>query len=191
MTAPNQVAANPKEAFELYLEKLQKEYYPWYDKASDRLKLWWGVGRGIAIMASVAASTLAATLDTNLIMDNSSLRVPLVLLPIIGTIASSILLETRVRDLLSLRSDGLEAMQNLIEEAKARFAAAQSNTQQLSEIHLGLIANVSKVEREQAMGFRAIIPVQSAAVAETTIAPKPPGRRDVASDPERDRAAAG
>lgn len=161
MTVPDaEIGSDPKEALRLYILELQREYYTWYARASRRLKSWWAFGHATVILAGVLAAVLAAVSDIQALKDSSVVRVFLVILPIVGTMTSSILLQTKVRDLLTLRSIGQEAIQNLIAQAKADYAMANDNPKRLSEIHTALVSAVSRVEREQAAGFRSILPGQ-------------------------------
>jgi hypothetical protein len=171
MSTPySEIGSDPKEALRLYIIELQSEYYTWYDRASRRLKRWWAFGHATVILAGVLAAALAAVSDIQVLKDSAVVRVLLVILPIVGTMTSSIMLQTRVRDLLTLRSIGREAMQNLIAQAKADYALAIDNPKRLSEIHSALVVAVSKVEREQGAGFRSILPGQFVMGTRTDVA---------------------
>jgi len=154
------IADDPKEALRVYIMELEREYYSWYNKASRNAKRWWGIGHAAVILAGVFAAALAVLLDQFSLNEHPALRLLLVLLPIVGAMVSSILLQARVRELLTLRSIGLEEIQNLIARAKADYAAAASDPARLYEIHTALIYKVSEVERTQATAFRSIFPSQ-------------------------------
>jgi hypothetical protein len=152
----SEIAKDSKEALRLYILELQADYYTWYDRASARAKYWWVVGQTIVIAAGVLTAGLAALLNSLPPKDSwliQVLQVLLVILPIIGVMASTILLQTRATDLVTLRSIGREQIQNLIAHAKASYAEAGNDQKRLYKIHTELAAEVSRVERTQAVGF--------------------------------------
>jgi hypothetical protein len=155
---PGTIADNPKDALRLYLEELEADYYPWYRRSSNRLKWAWGVGQFTALVAGVIASVLAASTPQAKLTQFGIVRIALVVLPIVGAIAASLLAQTRAKDLLALREEGREKIQDIIARARAAYANAGNDSTRLSALHLGLIEEVGKLEREQAARFLSFSP---------------------------------
>jgi hypothetical protein len=153
----SEIANDSKEALRLYILELQADYYTWYDRASAQAKYWWGIGQATVIVAGVLAAALAAVSNHEYLKGSTIVQLFLVVLPLIGVMASSILAQTRVTDLVTLRSIGREQIQNFIAHAKAGYAAAGDDQKRLYKIHADLAAQVSRVERTQAAGFRAML----------------------------------
>jgi len=153
----NDLPDNPKDALYHYIVELECQYYPWYGHASERLKRTWAVGQSIALTAGVLASVLAAAANEQEFVSFGWVRTGLIVFPLVGALASSLLAQTRVRELLALRERGRERMQDLISKAKADYAAAL-DAGRLAAIHASLIAAVSALEREQAADFFSIAP---------------------------------
>jgi hypothetical protein len=152
------IADNPKDALRLYLEELETDYYPWYRRSSNRLKWAWGVGQSTALIAGVLASVLAAATPQAKLTQFGFVRIALIVLPIVGALASSLLAQTHAKDLLALREGGREKIQDIIARARAEYAAAGNDLTRLSSLHSLLIDKVGKLEREQASGFLSTAP---------------------------------
>src|SRR5207302_1617302 len=90
--------------------------------ANDDLQRY--VAQAVTVVAGVASSLLGALMSEQQFRDYGWLRVALIVTPLIGTLASTFLIQTRVRDLLALREFGREAFQALESRARAEFAAA-------------------------------------------------------------------
>lgn len=173
------VPENPKEALRMYILELERDYYPWYNRSSNRLKWGWGLGQGTALIAGVTASVLAAAASDQSLKTFGLVRTALVLLPIVGALASSLLAQTRARDLLALREHGREVMQALISRARADYAAAADDSVRLASLHTALVKEVSQLERDQSAGFLSIAPGSGLSAA------KPSPLNNEASNEER------
>ena len=149
---------NPKEALKQYITELDSRYYPWYERASRRLKWMWGIGQATALLAGVLASVIAAAAREETFAHFGFLRTILIVLPIIGALASALLAQTRARELFTLRERGREIMQALISRAEADYAAASDDPERLARIHVELVNAVSRLEREQAANFFSTVP---------------------------------
>src|SRR5262245_52911716 len=100
---------DPKAALSDYITELKNEYCKWYDMASDRNYKMWALAQGCTVLAGVASSLLAALMNEQQFRDYGWLRIALIVTPLVGTLASTFLIQTRVRDLLALREFGREA----------------------------------------------------------------------------------
>jgi hypothetical protein len=108
MSRDNTIPDQPKEALRWYIQELERDYYPWYRRSSNRLKWGWGVGQFTTLVAGVLTSVLAAAAPQEVLSRFGLVRIALVVLPIVGAFASSLLAQTRARDLLALREQGRE-----------------------------------------------------------------------------------
>jgi hypothetical protein len=148
---------NAKEAFEQYILKLEREYAPWYKRTSTFNKVMWVIGQSTAILAGTITAFVAALVGEREFAD---LRWLLVLLPLIGAFATALLAQTRVRDILALRESGREHIETLIEAAKATYAGIpRAGEQDVTDRHMHLVNEVSRLERQQAVDILSIVPV--------------------------------
>jgi hypothetical protein len=140
---------SPKKALAAYVADLSV-YYAWYERKHIANRRMWIVGQGFVLLAGVLASaTAAAAAADEAIFGHPAVRSALIVLPILSALASALLSQTRVRELMTLRERGREQIQRLMSQARADFAAHASNPVKLTELHRALIASVSAVEREQ------------------------------------------
>jgi hypothetical protein len=148
---------DPKEALSAYIQELEGKYYNWYDCATKRDYMFWSIAQGIAIVAGLTTVVLATASHQGAFEHDSRLGLCLILAPVIGTLASTLLLQTGIRDLFDLRERGRQAIQLLATLARAEFAAADSSIR-YTQIHRDLAERVRKVEEEQTIGFFSIAP---------------------------------
>jgi hypothetical protein len=141
----------PRQAFERYILELENEYLPWYESASTSKKVWWIFGQSTALVATGATVFIAGLVDKELF---TQYRWLLVLLPLVGAFATTMLAQTRVRDILALREAGREQMQGLISKAKVDFAALKDS--EVSEAHAKLVTAVSHIEQAQAANILSV-----------------------------------
>jgi hypothetical protein len=151
------IADEPKEALRLYIEELETYYYSWYDGAATRNYYFWSAAQALALLSGFATALLAALMKEESFKTWTPGRVLLVVLPVVGSLASTFLIQSRIRDLMGLRERGRESIQRLTSEARVSFAAVTSS-EQYSEIHRNLVAEVGALEREQSRSFFTIAP---------------------------------
>jgi hypothetical protein len=150
-TEKSELPDTPRQAFERYIVELENEYLPWYARAANTNKIWWVIGQSTAIVATGATVFIAGLVDKDLF---TQYRWLLVLLPLVGSFATTMLAQTRVRDILALREAGREHVQALISKAKVNFAALKDN--EVSEAHAKLVDEVSRIEKSQAANILSI-----------------------------------
>ena len=148
---------DPKSALESYLEELEDDYYSWYSKATVRNYWIWLLGQGTTIAAGLLTAVVAALASEDALRSFGVLRVLLVILPLIGTLAATFLLQTRVRELFALREKGRQSIQSIASRGRIQFAAC-SKPQDFTLVHTELEKEVGKVEAEQNLGFFSIVP---------------------------------
>src|SRR5262249_6810406 len=90
----------PQGGLEQFILELEHDYYPWYDRASTFNKVMWMIGQGTAIVAGAASAVVASVLEP---AELPTFKWLLVLLPLIAAFATSLLVQTRVREVLALR----------------------------------------------------------------------------------------
>jgi len=86
------------------------------------------------------------------------LRTFLILLPLLSTLAALFLMQTRIRDLLSLRERGKQDIRTIIDYGLAEFAAVKDYEQRYTTIHRDLVEKMDKIDKEQSKGFFTIVP---------------------------------
>lgn len=149
------VKDNEKEALKAYLEELRSEYYEWYDREKNRNRKWWRSLNFLIIGSSVITTILAAlqTSEISFIKSNLiNIQIILILVPLAGTAASTVLMQTKTLELYKLREKGREEMQFLIDEGRRQFAACK-NDADFTKVHNFLISEVRKIEQSQASDF--------------------------------------
>ncbi|WP_415901345.1 hypothetical protein ACMXYR_09280 [Neptuniibacter sp. QD29_5] len=149
------LSESPKEAVSSYINSLSVDYYKWYDEQKNRNKRWWSILNFLIIGASVITTIMAAlqTSEIGFIKNNITvIQVLLVLIPLIGTAASAVLMQTKALELYNLREKGREEIQYLLDDGKRRYAACNTD-EEYSKLHEYLVNEVRKVEQSQASDF--------------------------------------
>ena len=157
-TSENALPSNSQAAFAAYVMELERDYLPWYDKAS---KCWqWVVmiGQCIALFAGVLASILAAAASAEAIAQFGVLRTALVILPALGAFAATVLVQMRARHFLAIREKGRMRMQDIISRARASYAMAGTDPNALAMALAAVVAEVNLLEGEQASEAIQLIP---------------------------------
>ena len=148
---PKKLEDNPKEALEAYLRYMWTGYYKWYEAAVATNQRVWLATQAVAIVAGFGTAVLAALSAQQSVREMLFLRLTLIVLPLVGTLAGSIAANTKVAAKWALREQGRQAMQRLVDSGRQRFAAATTPAE-YSEIHASLIKAVEAVEAAQAEG---------------------------------------
>jgi hypothetical protein len=151
------IADSPKRALESFIVELESYYYPWYDSAATRNYYTWFVAQALSLLSGFATAVLAALLREEQFRTWSVGHIALVVLPVVGSLASTFLVQSRIADMEALREKGRETVQRLANEARVNYAAA-STPEQCTELHRSLVLEVSALEKEQSRGFQRIIP---------------------------------
>jgi hypothetical protein len=147
---PKKLEDNPKDALEAYLRYMWSGYCKWYEAAVASNQRLWMATQAIAIAAGFGASVLAALSD-QLWFHEGVWRIALIVLPLVGTLAGSIAATSRVAARWSLREQGRQAVQQLVDSGRQRFASATSPAE-YAEIHASLVKAIATVEAAQAAG---------------------------------------
>jgi hypothetical protein len=133
-----------------FIEELDKDYVRWYAKSVRRCYLLWGSLQLLAILAGFITAILAALSGEE--WSSSAQRAALVVLPLMGSVAATALLQFRVYDLWRLREEGRLAFQRIVAEGRRRVAAA-SGEENCEQIYADLQARAMEVEEAQALKF--------------------------------------
>src|SRR5581483_371283 len=99
---------NPKAALQSFIQELEEFYYPWYDKATTRNYYTWFAAQAVALLSGFATALLAALLKEDTFRAWGTGRVLLIVLPLLGTLGSTLLVQTRIVELEALRERGRE-----------------------------------------------------------------------------------
>lgn len=153
------IADDPKEALAQYIDDLERNYYPWYERAMTRNYYCWFTAQAVSLLSGFATSLVAAIFDPSQISSWGLVRVSLVVMPLIGSLASTYLVQARVAELEALRENGRQTIQRLANDARLQFATA-SAPQDYTEIHKNLLQQVTDLEEEQSRTFQRLVPKQ-------------------------------
>jgi len=151
------IEPEPRAALASYIRELEEYYYPWYDKAESWNYIVWHALQSVAFLSGFATAIIAAVLKTQSFDGWGAGRVLLVVLPVVGTFATTYIAQSRIAELEGLRERGRQAIQRLASEARVDYAAAKG-PQDFTDIHRRLVAAVTAVETEQERGYRSVAP---------------------------------
>jgi len=152
-----EVADDPKVALVDFILDLENNYYPWYESAATRNYYAWFIAQAVSLLAGFATAVLAAFVHGEQLNTWGVRRGILIVLPLLGSLASTYLLQSNVAEMEDHRETGRETIQTLVNEARVDFAAAKS-PENYTRIHRALAAKVSALEKQQRRGFRRIVP---------------------------------
>jgi hypothetical protein len=147
------LSVKPNEALEQYVAALETDYLAWYQWSVKMNFGGWQAAQATAMLASFGAAVLAALLTENQLKAFSTGRIFLVVLPLVASLASTILGQMRPREIMLVREAGREAIQNLIAEARAIYPSIAQDPAKLTEFHQQLAKRVSVIEQSQSMEF--------------------------------------
>ena len=156
-TKAQPVEGSPKEALAAYILYLEEKEYSWYDNASTPNFWAWSIAQGAVVCASLFTAGIAALAKEDTFKTYGLLRILLIVVPLAGAFASSVLLQTRIRDLFALREKGRQTVRTLIDLGRAEFAAA-SSPERYTTIHRDLAAKMDRIDKEQTIGFFDVVP---------------------------------
>lgn len=148
-----------RQALEGYIRELQDLYYPWYDRKQRSYKRQWQILQTLTVLSGFATSILAALLHDRSFSGPTWARALLVLLPLVGSLASTLLMQARLLELMALREKGRQTIQYLVSCSKNRYAAL-SDPEEITKYHQWLIEEIAKLAQEQATGFVALAPTR-------------------------------
>lgn len=154
---PPALADTPRQALANYIQELAQKYYPWYDSKQRSYKRQWQILQTLTVVAGFTTSVLAALLQDKNFSGLGWGRLLLIILPSVGALASTLLIQTRCLELMALRETGRRTMQYLISFARLRYAAL-SDPAEISEFHHWLVQQTTKLAEEQVAGFMALAP---------------------------------
>ncbi len=112
-----------RELLRVYIERLKAKDLPWYETSSSRQYLLYHAFSLIAIGASLSTLIVASFMKTPAFADYA--QVILVLLPLFGTIASTLLSQFGFREREDLRERGRIEMEDIVLSADGLLAAAK------------------------------------------------------------------
>jgi len=159
--------AKPGEALERYVTELETDYLHWYEFSVKLNFGGWQVAQTTAMLASFGAAVLAALLTEEQFKTFSVGRIFLVILPLVASLASTVLGQMRPREIMLVRDAGREAIQNLIAEARATYPGIMDNDAEIAAYHQQLVKRVSAIEQAQSMEFAKASAAQRTTAAST------------------------
>ncbi len=125
MSNHEEVHHNPREALDAFIHRLEADSERSKTSARHCYYLWRSL-YVISLVAGFLTSVLAALLKDDYFVGFTWGRIVLIILPFVGSFASTILVQAKVQNLWKLREDGKRAIEDLVEEGRRRFSAAVS-----------------------------------------------------------------
>jgi hypothetical protein len=142
--------AKPTEALASFAKRIHEDFEVWYER-HERLFRFWYIGLQLfAFVVSILTAILAALADAEAFKNWA--KYILVLLPVLGSIAISLITQLRLYDLWKLREEGRIQFQNLAIEAERRAAAAKTD-EEATKIHEDIQKQLNEIESAQNVGF--------------------------------------
>jgi len=136
-----------------FVDELHSGYEMWYAKSVRRVMLGYSFLQALSLLSGFLTSILTALTTKETF--GTSWRVVLIILPSIGSLAATVLLQFRVYDLWHLREDARIAFQDLVNEGRKRLAAAR-NEKECFDIYESLHKKATIIENEQKTRFFAL-----------------------------------
>jgi ABC-type uncharacterized transport system permease subunit len=155
--AHKKLPTTSREALEVFILHLAAVYYPWYERSVARNYYLWLSSQMIALLAGFGTGLLAALLTEEQFRGLQAGRIALIVLPVLGSVASTVLIQSRVNARWALREEGRIGFQTLLNDARKAFAAASSESE-CKAIHEELNRKTEKIEKSQSVSFFANAP---------------------------------
>lgn len=150
-----ELPSNPKDALAAFLIEIDESYYPWYDKSVKRLRrIWYGL-HWLGMILGVSASAIASVV-TEAEWEAAWVRILLFLFPLLATIISTVVVQSRLAQRFELRENGRRIIQALSVDGERRYAAASTDGD-YTKIHEDIAKRVEQLEKEQGATFFAIV----------------------------------
>lgn len=136
-----------------FVKELQKGYEMWYVNSVKRVMFAYYGLQILSLLSGFLTALITAltTADTFV----GSRRIVLIMVPLIGSLAGTVLLQFRLYDLWQVREDARIAFQDLASEGRKRLAAAASQ-EECFKIHESLQLRATEIEIEQKRRFFAL-----------------------------------
>lgn len=140
---------SPQEALELFADKIEKEFERWYDR-HEVICRWSFLGLQLFVfLVSIATALIAALSDKE--QFGAWGKYVLVILPLLASIATTLLSQLRLYDLWKLREEGRIKLQDLAIEARRRAAGASDD--ECKVVHAELQKRLNEIETAQSTSF--------------------------------------
>jgi|ERR1035437_2144535 hypothetical protein len=149
------IGLTSRELLALYIDELENNYYRWYYKQMRANGNRWRRWSYVSLFSSILAAGCATLQTSNIkfVVENKEfLTIALIVIPLFGTLASSILMHEKLYEIYQLRENGRENIQYLVSEGKRRLATVVLE-KDASDIHKYLIEEVRKVEIAQSQQY--------------------------------------
>jgi len=139
-----------KSEFLRFVKYLEKSYKPWYTKSVSRtLKLWY-LCQGLSILCGFATAIIAAFTDKEFF--NVTGKILLIIIPTVGSLSATIILQFRIFDLWQLRESARVSFEEMISTGFQLYASNKTE-EEYSELHKAFIEKTYKLEDEQKTQF--------------------------------------
>ena len=139
----------PQEALELFADKIERDFERWYER-HEGICRWSYLGLQFFVFTvSIATALVAALSDREQFAAWG--KYILVALPLLASVATSLLTQLRLYDLWKLREEGRIQLQDLAIEARRRAAGATDD--ECKAVHADLQKRLNTIESSQSASF--------------------------------------
>jgi len=147
--------SRPQAALEEFLTELHSVYENWYDRQTRKAYRRYMVLQAVALLSGFLSAVIAAVADAQTFVPWG--KTLLIVLPLLGSLAGTILLQSRTYDTWQLREEGRFQFQGLVGSGRLRAAAATSD-EEFSKIHEELHRRAQEIEEKQSLSFFGLYP---------------------------------
>jgi hypothetical protein len=139
---------NHRDHLEEYLLRVEKEHLRWYERWQN-IHYWIWIGlEAVSILTPAAATITAAVAMANKQFDEPITKTLLTTLPVISTVASSLLARTGAREMERTREEGRQQIEYLLERARLDLHNAATD-EEVATIRRNVIADIERIDVDQ------------------------------------------
>lgn len=148
-----QIFTKPMDAAQALIKELEFDYYPWYKKSKNRNCYAWYACQYFSLVAGFGTALIAA-LDQGGLAESlgDANHWLLVLLPFLGSMTATVLVQSKVFLRYQLRERGRVEVQWLVLHGKGQFAAAKTD-EEYAQLYGFLSSKIDEIEKMQGDGF--------------------------------------
>jgi hypothetical protein len=154
------------------VREVEADYQGWYEKSVRRVAFSFVILQAFAVFSGFIVALLTALVDKE---HFETYKPAFVIVPALGSLAATILVQFRVRDLLRLREEGRIAFQSLSLYSRGRLLGASSSSAK-QRLYEEIAMSVGAIEKDQSDRFFSL--VKSDFVAEFMPWSKRPDQRN-------------
>lgn len=138
-----------KESLKIFIDVLEKDYYRWYELAEKRNTYVWYILQCLVLICGFLTSLFIAIFGDD---PSVSWKIILIILPSVGSLSATILMQFKVQDLWKIREVGRVRFLELIFEGKSRLLNCKKEKDYV-ELLKYLQNKTVEIESQQGLSF--------------------------------------